>query len=391
MKHPEFVADFDLDVAVVEDRLEQVPMRVVLWLLHLKLIGVLYLGADYGPKGLELTAHAEDHVEEVHRVEFGVLLFLLLELFDPDLLHAGLRLWVEGLPHVDLDVLAVPEYLSAEIALVVAVDLPDDPGDGVDFRHGLDVGQLGDFDDLADVAHVDPVFLHDLAEVRAILDDEVQVVQPLHEPRNFLQLQDLGSLGDHDVLLFPLLVIEGVSKRASADVGDVLVHLDELADVLRTKADVLLVDAPVEIEVDGENLINIIEVDDLVGVRLLESRRVEVLDVCERVWRGFDDFEAGAEVDLHLLVVHLGEEGLEVHVVEDDSEGLHEHEVDLPVVHAVAVHDAVVELRLAQQVKWSHRNHHHFEPLVLDQRLERDPQLPFLGLMPGLVDGISDF
>lgn len=186
LEHPEFVTDFDVDVAVIEDRLEQISMGIVLRILHLELIGLFDLGPDYVPKGLELCAHSEYHVEEVDRVEFGVLLFLLLKLFDPYLLHADLRLGVESLPHVDLDVLVVPEYLSTEISLVVAVDLPDDPGNRVNLCHGFDVRQLGDFDDFANVANVDAIFFHDLAEVRAILNDEIQVVQFLHKPHNLL-------------------------------------------------------------------------------------------------------------------------------------------------------------------------------------------------------------
>lgn len=155
--------------------------------------------------------------------------------------------------------------------------------------------------------------------------------------------------------------------------GDVLVHFDELADVLRTKANVLLIDAPIEVQVDRKDFINVIQVHDLVGAWLLEGWRVEVFDLRKRIRRRLDDFEASAEMYLHLLVVHLGEEGLEVHVVEYDCEEFHEHEVDLPVVDTVTVDNAVVELGLTEQIKWSHRNHHHFESFVLDQRLEWNP------------------
>lgn len=176
LKHPEFVTDFDLDIAVVEYRLEQVAMWVVLRVLHLKLICLFHFGTDYGPEGLKLWAHSEDHVQEVDCVNLGVLFLLLLQLLDPNLLHTGLCPRVECLPHIDLYVLVVSEYLSAKLALMVAVDLPNDSSNSIYFSHGLDVRQLGNLDYFADIAHVDSIFLHDLAEVRTILYDEIQVV-----------------------------------------------------------------------------------------------------------------------------------------------------------------------------------------------------------------------
>jgi len=48
--------------------------------------------------------------------------------------------------------------------------------------------------------------------------------------------------------------------------------------------------------------------------------------------------------------MHLREIRLEVHLVQDQGQGLDQHEMDFPVVDRVTVHDSVIEGLLSQQL-----------------------------------------
>ena len=96
-------------------------------------------------------------------------------------------------------------------------------------------------------------------------------------------------------------------------------------------------------------------------------------------------------MDLHFLVMHLRKIRFEVHLIQDKGQCLSEHEMDLPVIDGVAVHDGVIEGLLPQQLERSHSHSHHLESLVFHKRLEGHSQLPRLGLLTGRVNGVRDF
>ena len=81
---------------------------------------------------------------------------------------------------------------------------------------------------------------------------------------------------------------------------------------------------------------------------LSEGGRVKRLDIPEGVINRLQNFEIGAHMYLHLLVMHLRKVRLEVHLVQDQGQRLYQHEMDFPVVDGVTVHNSVVEGLLAQ-------------------------------------------
>ena len=166
----QLIVDVDLQLAVIQDCLKEVAVGVVLRILHVEFVDFCHSSFYYLPEGVEIGTIAEDEVQKIDSIHLRLFLLLLTQLLHANFGHVGLCFRVECLSRIMLHFLLRSEQIMDELFLVVAVELPYGPRNSVHFCHGFDVGQLSDFDHFAEIAHVDAVALHDLAEVGAVLD-----------------------------------------------------------------------------------------------------------------------------------------------------------------------------------------------------------------------------
>ena len=115
-------------------------MRVVLRILHVEFVDSCHPRSNYLPKGVKICTIPEDKVQEIDSIHLRLFLLFLTQLLHANLGHVGLGLRMEGLLRIMLNLLPGSEQIIDELSLVVAIELPNGPGDGVHFSHGLDVG-----------------------------------------------------------------------------------------------------------------------------------------------------------------------------------------------------------------------------------------------------------
>lgn len=77
-----------------------------------------------------------------------------------------------------------------------------------------------------------------------------------------MNFKNLGSLGNVDVLLFPLLVVESIGQRTCTEVADRFVKLNVSFYVFWSESYIFLVDTAIEVEVYRKDLVDLIEVVD---------------------------------------------------------------------------------------------------------------------------------
>lgn len=110
-------------------------------------------------------------------------------------------------------------------------------------------------------------------------------------------------------------------------------HLHELTQIFRSETDVFLIDAAIEVKIDRKYFVYFVEIVDLIACRFSEGGRVESFNLPEGISGRMQYLEISPHVYLYLLVVYLRKVGFEMEAIEDECECLHQHEVDLPVVH----------------------------------------------------------
>ena len=117
----QFITDVDLKLAMIEHRLKQVAMGIVLWVLHIELVSSSYPCLHDLPKRHKINTTAENEIEEIHCIDLGLLLLLLTQLLYTDLGHTGLSARMEGLTQVHLHFFSAAEKLIDELALMIAI------------------------------------------------------------------------------------------------------------------------------------------------------------------------------------------------------------------------------------------------------------------------------
>lgn len=106
---------------MIEHSLKEISVGVILWIFHVELIGRSNPCLHDLPERQEIRTAAEDKIEEVHCVDFGLLLLFLTQLLDTDFGHIGLCARMKGFLHVNLYFLSGTEELVDKLTLMVAV------------------------------------------------------------------------------------------------------------------------------------------------------------------------------------------------------------------------------------------------------------------------------
>jgi hypothetical protein len=88
------------------------------------------------------------------------MILLLLELFHTDPPHTDIYFWVEGLVNERSQIMARAKVFNRKLFLMLSVESTNHSGDPFNLSHDSHVRQSCEFDDPAEVSHIDTTFLH---------------------------------------------------------------------------------------------------------------------------------------------------------------------------------------------------------------------------------------